>query len=118
MRKILFLLTEELSELDFSEMGEAEADHSRDPRKIKLGERLVLQSKNFYGVKIRREPFNSCYKTFTIVKARRGSSRSEETHRVLPICRVFRVAVVFCVNSSYLRKFINLQKISFNPAVI
>ena len=35
-----------LNEVDFSELGEAEATHSRDPRKINLGERLVLPSKN------------------------------------------------------------------------
>jgi len=31
-------LTSEFNEVYFSEMGEAEATHSRDPRKINLGE--------------------------------------------------------------------------------
>ena len=30
-----------LCEVDFSEMGEAEAAHSRDPRKINLGEEIL-----------------------------------------------------------------------------
>jgi hypothetical protein len=34
-----------LNEVDFSELGEAEATHSRDPRKINLGERLVSERK-------------------------------------------------------------------------
>jgi hypothetical protein len=31
-------ITSEFNEVYFSEMGEAEANHSRDPRKINLGE--------------------------------------------------------------------------------
>ena len=44
-------LTSEFNEVYFSEMGEAEATHSRDPRKINLGGETCKVS----------EPLNSCY---------------------------------------------------------
>jgi len=43
-------LTSEFNEVYFSEMGEAEATHSRDPRKINLGGETCKVS----------EPLNSC----------------------------------------------------------
>ena len=43
-------LTSEFNEVYFSEMGDAEATHSRDPRKINLGGETCKVS----------EPLNSC----------------------------------------------------------
>jgi len=40
-------------------MGEAEANHSRDPRKINLGEERILLGKIAEGG--RSEPLNSCF---------------------------------------------------------
>ena len=44
-------ITSEFNVVYFSEMGEAEATHSRDPRKINLGGETCMVS----------EPLNSCY---------------------------------------------------------
>ena len=51
-------LTSEFNEVYFSEVGEAEATHSRDPRKINLGEERILLGKITEGG--RSEPLNSC----------------------------------------------------------
>ena len=53
--------TSEFNEVYFSEMGEAEATHSRDPRKINLGEERILLGKiakrSFRTVKFLLNPF-------------------------------------------------------------
>jgi len=51
-------ITSEFNEVYFSEMSEAEATHSRDPRKINLGEERILLGKIAEGG--RSEPLNSC----------------------------------------------------------
>ena len=72
-------ITSEFNEVYFSEMGEAEATPSRDPRKINLGEERILLGKIAEGG--RSEPLNSLLNSLTLQRGVKLRPKSRERGR-------------------------------------